>query len=139
MKTKLTRRTFIWKLINGLLLFLFWGRDKATAESMDILVAQSRTDCFLVVNPGHGINHPRDFIEGSTVCGSESGLRFLQDNFEMRSNISYRPIPLSELFMALQTGVCRGGVLLGDGTYSAEDIEQRLFRNSGFRVIQVKP
>jgi len=139
MQAKLTRRTFIWKLINGFSLFFFLGREKATAESKDILVAQSRTDCFLVVNPGHGINHPRDFQEGSTICGSESGLRFLQDNFGMRSKISFRPIPLSELNMALRTGVCRAGVLLGNGSYTAGDLEQRLFRHSGFRVIQVMP
>jgi hypothetical protein len=139
MHAELTRRKFIWKLINGLFLFLFFSREKATAESNDIIVAQTRTDCFLVVSPGHGIYHPRDFQEGSTICGSERGLRFLQQNFQMHYNISFRQIPLPELTMAMRTGVCRAGVLLGDGSYTAGDLEQRLFGPSGFRVIQVQP
>ena len=136
---KITRREFFWKLTNCLLLFLFFSNKKAMAESNDILLAQSITDLFLVVFPDNGIKHPRDFREGSKICGSQRGLQFLQENFKMPPNITFAPIPLADLTVAMQHGICQAGVLLGNGSYTAEELEQRLFRYSGLQVIQVVP
>ena len=139
MRAGITRRKFMSKLINGLLLFCFFERKKATAESNDKLIAQAKTECFLVVYPANGIFHPRDIKAGSKICGSQKGLQYLQDNFDLQPNISFLPISLAEMYTAMQHGVCQAGILLGSGSYTAIDLEQRLFRHSGLKVIEVWP
>lgn len=139
MRAGITRRKFMSKLINGLLLFCFLERKIAAAESKDKLIAQAKTECFLVVYPENGIFHPRDLREGSTICGSQKGLQYLQDNFDLRPKISFLPISLAEMYTALQHNLCQAGILLGSGSYTAIDLEQRLFRHSGLKVVEVKP
>ena len=100
---------------------------------------KTNNECVLVVYPANGIFHPRGLREGSKICGSQKGLQYLQDNFDLQPNISLLPISLAEMYTAIQHGVCQAGILLGSGSYTAIDLKQRLFRHSGLRAIEVRP
>jgi hypothetical protein len=138
MPVKITRRKFVRTLLNSLFLLLFLNKTNVNAKSGKIVVAQEKPDIFFVTNSQTPVYFPQDIPAGSRVCGAQAGLSYLQQNFAMQPHITFRPIPLPEIYQSLQTGACQFAVLLGNGTFTAEDLRQRFFPHPGMSVYKVK-
>jgi hypothetical protein len=90
----------------------------------------------IVVYSGSSIQDYGGIYTGMKICGGRNGIAFLRD-VKRRGDLATVPVSFSELYTAMQTGVCEGAVFVGRTLYDAMTFAERVFGSEQIKFISI--
>lgn len=107
----------------------------ASGQSAEYLEIEGLS-AVLVTPPSSTISYEEDIEAGTKICGGVGGAQYVRDHLE-RLGVSVAVVPASEIFQALQVGICDAGIIVAPNQDDAQLLAEQLFKNTGFGIISL--